>query len=115
MHKLVLGSLLVAAAAVAFPTVLAGAGVGLSPWLQTASALCAGGTLGFFLSRRVAERFASLSQAVDRVGRGDFARVDDRGRQPTFPDETWELEARSFCISSLPCFGSKKNLCFLAR
>ena len=66
-HKFVLRSLLVAAAAVAFPRAVAAAGVAVAPWADAFVALGVGGVLGFFLSRALGRQFEHLRGVTDRI------------------------------------------------
>jgi methyl-accepting chemotaxis protein len=90
-HKFVLGALLVSAAGVGFPALLARTGVQIAPWASVFVALGAGGVLGFALSRSLAHSFSSLRGAAEHIGRGELSRVEPLGRAPRFPDEIWEI------------------------
>ncbi len=90
-HKFVLGSLLVAIVAVGLPAVLGRIGIPVAPWVHPFVALFAGGSLGFFLSRRFSHTFASLARSMDQISRGDFALSAEGETEPTFRDETWDL------------------------
>jgi methyl-accepting chemotaxis protein len=91
--KLVVRSLLVAAAVVSFPHLVASAGLEVAPWVAPFVALGVGGGLGFFLSRELGRRFRAVREVTDRIRSGDL------GEAPLpvpsrFPDETDEI-ARS--------------------
>jgi len=91
-HKFVLRSLLVAAAAVAFPHVVAASGLAVAPWATAFVALGVGGVLGFFLSRELGRQFDRLRGATDRICAGDL-RAEVEPRRGRFLDETDELAA----------------------
>jgi methyl-accepting chemotaxis protein len=80
--KLVVRSLLVAAAVVSFPHLVA-------PFV----ALGVGGGLGFFLSRELGRRFTAVRDVTDRIRSGDL-RATPLPAPSRFPDETDEI-ARS--------------------
>lgn len=91
--KLVVRSLLVAAAVVSFPHLVAAAGLTVAPWVAPFVALGVGGGLGFLLSRDMGRRFESVREVTERVRNGDLrdARLPAAS---SFPDETDEI-ARS--------------------
>ena len=91
-HKFVLRSLLVAAAALAFPHVVAASGLVVAPWATAFVALGVGGMLGFFLSRELGRQFERLRSVTDRIRAGDL-RADTETRRGHFHDETDELAA----------------------
>ena len=91
-HKFVLRSLLVAAAAIAFPHAVAASGAVVAPWATAFVALGVGGVLGFFLSRELGRQFARLRGVTDRIQAGDLG-ADVETRRSRFPDETDELAA----------------------
>jgi methyl-accepting chemotaxis protein len=72
-HKFVLRSLLVAAAAVAFPHAVAASGLTVAPWATAFVALGGGGVLGFFLSRELGKKFEGLRGVTDRIRAGDLS------------------------------------------
>jgi methyl-accepting chemotaxis protein len=89
-HKFVLRSLLVAAAVVAFPHVVAASGLAVAPWATAFVALGCGGVLGFYLSRELGRKFERLRAVTERIRSGDLI------TPATFPasrlrDETDEL------------------------
>jgi methyl-accepting chemotaxis protein len=90
-YKFVLGSLLVGAAVVWVPSALRGSGVDVADWVQAFVALGVGGSIGFFLSRRLADSFSALRRATEQISRGELAAPVGLGPRPRFPDETWEL------------------------
>lgn len=90
-QKFVLGSLVVAGVAAAFPLVVSHAGIAVAPWVTPFVALGAGGVLGFFLSRTLARSFAALRDATERISRGDLTTQIGVDSAPRFPDETSEL------------------------
>ena len=89
-HKFVLRSLLVAAAVVAFPHLVALSGLAVAPWATAFVALGGGGVLGFFLSREFGRKFNALRAVTDRIHAGDLATITvvPSGR---LRDETDEL------------------------
>jgi methyl-accepting chemotaxis protein len=91
--KLVVRSLLVAAAVVSFPHLVAAAGLTVAPWVAPFVALGVGGGLGFVLSRDMGRRFEAVREVTDRIRTGDLrdARLPSAS---SFPDETDEI-ARS--------------------
>jgi len=93
-HKFIVGSLLVAGCAAAFPHVVHAAGFAVSPWVIPFVALLAGAGLGFVLSRQISANVQTLIAATDSIRRGDLTarvEIDERAR---LQDETFEL-ARS--------------------
>ena len=90
-HKFVLGSLLVGTAVVGLPSLLARSGIVVASWVYPFVALGAGGIIGFFLSRALANTFASLRSATEHISRGDLTALNEIGSAPRFPDETWDL------------------------
>jgi methyl-accepting chemotaxis protein len=90
-HKFVVGSLVVGAAVVGLPVLLARSGVDVAPWVAPFVALGAGGVIGFFLSRDLTRTFQSLRRATDQISRGELAAVIDVDARPLFPDETHSL------------------------
>jgi methyl-accepting chemotaxis protein len=93
-HKLVVRSLLVAGAVVAFPHLVEGAGLAVAPWAAPFVALGVGGALGYFLSRELARKFDALRGVTERIRAGDLRGADAPAGGPArFPDETDELGA----------------------
>ncbi len=90
-HKFVVGALIVGAAVVGVPSLLVRSGVDVAPWVAPFVALGAGGAIGFFLSRSLSHTFEALSTASDQMSRGDLRPLREIGKQPRFPDETWDL------------------------
>lgn len=91
--KLVVRSLLVAAAVVSFPHLAGSAGLTVAPWVAPFVALGVGGGLGFFLSRELGRRFRAVREVTDRIRSGDL-REAPLPVPSRFPDETDEI-ARS--------------------
>ncbi|MEE9608948.1 MAG: methyl-accepting chemotaxis protein [Myxococcota bacterium] len=87
-HKFVVGSLVVAAAVVGFPRLLGWTGLDVAPWIVPFVALGVGGAIGFSLSRYFARTFQRLSDATERISRGDLAAVAALEGTSRFPDET---------------------------
>jgi methyl-accepting chemotaxis protein len=90
-HKLVLRSLLVAAAVVVFPHLVEHAGLAVAPWVAVFVAVGVGAVLGFFLSRDLARRFEGLRRVTEAIRSGDL-RAAPASPVARFPDETHELE-----------------------
>ena len=88
--KLVLRSLLVAAAVVSFPHLVEAAGLTVAPWVAPFVALGVGGGLGFYLSRALGRRFAALRDVTERIRDGDL-RETALPAASRFPDETDEI------------------------
>jgi methyl-accepting chemotaxis protein len=92
-HKIVLGSLAVAAAVVAFPHGVEAAGLVVAPWVTPFVALGVGGGLGVLLSRQFGRKFASLRAVTERIRAGDLRAEAGfgSGGGGSFPDETDDL------------------------
>jgi methyl-accepting chemotaxis protein len=71
-HKFVLRSLLVAAAVVVFPHLVALSDLAVAPWATAFVALGGGAVLGFFLSREFGRKFEALRAVTDRIHAGDL-------------------------------------------
>lgn len=89
-QKFVVASLLVAAAVVVFPRLLAGLGLG-ADGLAPVVALVAGGLIGFILSRQLTRTLGGLHSATEQIRRGDLNARIDVDPNPRFPDETHAL------------------------
>ncbi|MDJ0866397.1 MAG: methyl-accepting chemotaxis protein [Myxococcota bacterium] len=89
-HKIVVRSLVVAAAVVAFPTVVEATGVAVAAWVTPFVALGVGGLLGFYLSRELGRKFERLRAVTERISAGDLT-VSVGLPQSRFPDETDDL------------------------
>jgi methyl-accepting chemotaxis protein len=87
----VVGSLVVAGAAVSFPTLVTAAGFAVSPWVSPFVALGAGGVLGFFLSRQISRNYQSLLAATESIRGGDLTARVALPERTLLPDETFEL------------------------
>jgi methyl-accepting chemotaxis protein len=90
-HKFVVGSLVVAGAAVSFPALVTAAGFAVSPWVSPFVALGAGGVLGFFLSRQISRNYQSLLAATESIRGGDLTARVALPERTLLPDETFEL------------------------
>lgn len=90
-HKLILGSLAVAAVVVLVPEVVKSMGLAVAPWVTPFLALGAGGALGVFISRQVVGRYGPLLDLARRAGQGDLTPADLKTDRERFPDETTEL------------------------
>ncbi|MGH0037101.1 MAG: methyl-accepting chemotaxis protein [Myxococcota bacterium] len=86
-QQFVLGSLVVASAAIAVPTLIRAWGIDFSTWGALFVALGAGGGIGFFLSRALGRKFDSLRSATERLRRGDLSQAQSRGRTGWWADE----------------------------
>ena len=93
-HKFVVGSIVVSAAVVCFPILLAATGLRATPWVTPFVALGVGAALGFLLTRELGGQFRSLQRAAERIRNGDLSVTVVAAREPIFPDETHDL-ARS--------------------
>jgi methyl-accepting chemotaxis protein len=87
-HKFVVGACAVGAAVVAFPWLLAGAGLAVAPWATPFVALFVGGALGYFFSRRLTRTFQRLHGVTDAIAQGDLSQRPGLERASRFPDET---------------------------
>ena len=90
-HKLILGSLAVAAVVVLVPGVVKSMGLAVAPWVTPFLALGAGGGLGVFISHQVVGRYGPLLELARRAGQGDLTPMDLATERERFPDETTEL------------------------
>jgi len=93
-HKFVLGSLVVAGAAIALPALVRAMGVDFPDWGSLFVALGAGGCIGFFLSRILGGKFATLRGVTERIREGDLGVEVRVAPDSIFSDETDDL-ARS--------------------
>jgi len=91
--KLVVRSLLVAAAVVSFPHLVGALGLTVAAWVAPFVALGVGGGLGFFLSREMGHRFEAVREVTERIRTGDL-REASLPAASRFPDETDDI-ARS--------------------
>jgi methyl-accepting chemotaxis protein len=90
-HKFVVGSIVVSAAVVCFPSLLAATGLRVAPWITPFVALGVGASIGFLLTRELGGQFRSLQRAAERIRKGDLAVAVVTTAEPTFPDETHDL------------------------
>ncbi len=90
-HKLVLGSLGIGAAVVAFPELLGRTGLDAAPWVSFFVAIGVGGGLGFSLSRSLAANFQGLRRATEAISRGNLGAHVPIAGSVRFPDETHDL------------------------
>jgi len=90
-HKFVIGSIVVSAAVVCFPSLLAATGLRVEPWVTPFVALGVGAAIGFLLTRELGRQFRSLHRAAERIRNGDLRVAVVNNVEPTFPDETHDL------------------------
>jgi methyl-accepting chemotaxis protein len=90
-HKFVIGSIVVSAAVVCFPGLLAATGLRVAPWVTPFVALGVGAAIGFLLTRELGRQFRSLHRAAERMRNGDLRVAVVNNVEPTFPDETHDL------------------------
>ncbi|MBW1844345.1 MAG: methyl-accepting chemotaxis protein, partial [Deltaproteobacteria bacterium] len=90
-HKFVVGSIVVSAAVVGFPILLAATGLRVAPWITPFVALGVGAALGFLLTRELGGQFRGLQQAAERIREGDLSVSVVTAAEPTFPDESYDL------------------------
>jgi methyl-accepting chemotaxis protein len=93
-HKFLVGSLLVTAAVVVFPTLVDQAGVPVEPWVTPFVALGMGALLGFTLSRQMGRHYRSLLRATERISHGDLTARIEMDDPAWLRDESHDL-ARS--------------------
>jgi len=90
-HKFVIGSIVVSAAVVGFPSLLAVTGLGVAPWVAPFAALGVGAAIGFLLTRELGPQFRGLQENADRIREGDLSVAVVTTNAPIFPDETHDL------------------------
>jgi methyl-accepting chemotaxis protein len=90
-HKFVIGSIVVSAAVVCFPSLLAASGLRVAPWVTPFVALGVGASIGFLLTRELGRQFRGLQRAAERIRNGDLSVAVVTSAEPTFPDETHDL------------------------
>jgi len=90
-HKFVLGSVVVAAVAIALPELIRSRGVDFSAWGALFVALGTGGVIGFFLSRILGHRFESLRKGTQRIREGDLSVEIPVAAPSLWSDETDDL------------------------
>jgi len=89
--KFVIGSFVVAGATSLLPDLARRFDIAFSTWGTSFVALGVGGVIGFFLSKMLGTRFATLRHATDRIRDGEL-RFDLAERAPSrFPDEMDDL------------------------
>ena len=93
-HKFVVGSIVVSAAVVNFPYLVAATGLRVTPWVTPFVALGVGAAIGFLLTRELGPQFRGMQRVAERIRKGDLMVDVDTDREPMFPDETHDL-ARS--------------------
>jgi methyl-accepting chemotaxis protein len=93
-HKFVLGSLVVAGAALSFPTIIRALGADFSESGSIFVAVAAGGGIGFFLSRTLDQNFRRLRGLTDQIRTGDLVDLDSGPDVAFFRDETDDLYDR---------------------
>jgi methyl-accepting chemotaxis protein len=87
----VVGSIVVSAAVVCFPILIAATGLRVTPWVTPFVALGVGAALGFLLTRELGGQFRGLQQAAERIREGDLSVAVVTAAEPTFPDEAYDL------------------------
>jgi methyl-accepting chemotaxis protein len=90
-HKFVIGAIVVSAAVVGFPVLVAATGLRVAPWVTPFVALGLGAAIGFVLSRELGPQFRGLQRAAERIRNGDLSVAVAPGKEPIFPDETHDL------------------------
>ncbi len=90
-HKFVVGSIVVSAAVVCFPSLVAALGLSVSPWVAPFAALGVGAAIGFFLTRELGPQIRGLQQVAERIRKGDLSVGVVTNGEPMFPDETHDL------------------------
>jgi len=90
-HKFVVGSIVVSAAVVCFPILLAATGLRVTPWVTPFVALGVGAAIGYLLTRDIGAQFRRLRQAAERIREGDLSVSVVTTAETTFPDETHDL------------------------
>lgn len=110
-HKFVLGSLVVAGAALSFPTIIRALGADFSQPGSIFVAVAAGGGIGFFLSRTLDQNFRRLRGLTEQIRTGDLAELDDGPDVAFFRDETDDLydRVRSVVVALHALFGHVQN------
>ncbi|HVP29604.1 MAG TPA: methyl-accepting chemotaxis protein [Myxococcota bacterium] len=93
-YKFVLGALVVAGVAGAFPFLASSLDFAVEPWATPFVALLVGAGLGYWLSRSLTRSFQGLLGATERISRGDLGARLTIDASPRFADETHDL-ARS--------------------
>jgi methyl-accepting chemotaxis protein len=95
-QQFVLGSLVVAGAAIAVPTLVRAWGIDFSTWGALFVALGAGGGMGFFLSRSMGRKFGRLRAATERLRRGDLSQPESAGPSGWWADEVDDATANLY-------------------
>ena len=90
-HKFIVGSIVVSAAVVCFPSLVAATGLRVDPWVTPFAALGVGAAIGFFLTRALGPQFRGLKQVAERIRKGDLSVGVVTDGKPMFPDETYDL------------------------
>jgi len=90
-HKFVIGSIVVSAAAVCLPNLLAATGLRVAGWITPFVALGVGAAIGFFLTRELGPQFRGMQKAAERIREGDLSVEGVTANAPMFPDETHDL------------------------
>jgi len=93
-HKFVVGSIVVSAAVVVIPNMIAATGLRVTPWVTPFVGLGVGAAIGFFLTRELGPQFRGLQRVAERIRKGDLMVEVVTDGEPMFPDETYDL-ARS--------------------
>ncbi|MCH7644966.1 MAG: methyl-accepting chemotaxis protein [Myxococcales bacterium] len=90
-HKFVIGSIVVSAAVVIIPSLLAATGLRVTPWVTPFVALGVGAAIGFFLTRDLGRQFRGLQRSAEQIRKGDLSVAVLPAEEPVFPDETHDL------------------------
>jgi len=90
-HKFVIGSIVVSAAAVCLPNLLAATGLRVAGWITPFVALGVGAAIGFVLTRELGPQFRGMQKAAERIREGDLSVEGVTANAPMFPDETHDL------------------------
>ena len=72
------GSIVVSAAVVCIPSLVAATGLRVIPWVTPFAALGVGVAIGFFLTRELGPQFRGLKQVAERIRKGDLS-LDGQG------------------------------------
>jgi methyl-accepting chemotaxis protein len=97
-HKLVLASLVVAAASIGLPEAIRASGFVFPTWATIFVALGAGGAVGYAFSRVLGPKLERLRETTEQIRRGDLRSELPIGRTARFPDEMDDL-ARSVRVT----------------
>ncbi len=85
------GAIVVSAAVVCFPVLVAATGLRVAPWVASIAALGVGAAIGFFLTRELGPQFRGLQKVAERIRKGDLSVGVVTAGEPIFMDETYDL------------------------